>query len=128
MKRENIVSRFLQAETSDPKYLRDIILNFVIAGKDTTAVTLAWFIYMLCKHPAVQERVAREIKEVTNVEDVTNFAEFAARLTEESLEKMQFLTAAINETLRLYPAVPVVCHFLLKFEYSHCLILQITLK
>lgn len=107
MRRENIVSRFLQAETTDPKYLRDIILNFVIAGKDTTAVTLAWFIYMLCKHPAVQERVAKEIEEVTNVEDVTDFAEFAARLTEESLEKMQFLTATINETLRLYPAVPV---------------------
>ncbi|XP_038893212.1 cytochrome P450 704C1-like [Benincasa hispida] len=107
MRRENIVSRFLQAETTDPKYLRDIILNFVIAGKDTTAVTLAWFICMLCKHLAVQERVAREIMEVTNVEDVTDFAEFAARLTEEALEKMQFLTAAINETLRLYPPVPV---------------------
>lgn len=128
MRRENIVSRFLQAETADPKYLRDIILNFVIAGKDTTAVTLAWFIYMLCKHPAVQERVAKEIKEVTNVEDITDFAEFAARLTEESLEKMQFLTATINETLRLYPAVPVVRHFLFKFEHSHCLIHQITLK
>ncbi|KAA0049016.1 hypothetical protein IC582_012314 [Cucumis melo] len=107
MRRENIVSRFLQAETTDPKYLRDIILNFVIAGKDTTAVTLAWFIYMLCKHPSVQERVAREIEEVTNVGDVTDFSEFAARLTEEALEKMQFLIATINETLRLYPAVPV---------------------
>lgn len=114
------MSRFLQAETTDPKYLRDIILNFVIAGKDTTAVTLAWFIYMLCKHPSVQERVAREIEEETNVGDVTDFSEFAARLTEEALEKMQFLIATINETLRLYPAVPVVCRFLLKFEYSHC--------
>ena len=122
------MSRFLQAETTDPKYLRDIILNFVIAGKDTTAVTLAWFICMLCKHPSVQERVAREIEEVTNVGDVTDFSEFAARLTEEALEKMQFLIATINETLRLYPAVPVVCHFLFKFEYSHCLMLQITQK
>lgn len=120
MTKDNIVSRFLQAEKTNPTYLRDIILNFVIAGKDTTAVTLAWFMYVLCKHPDVQERVAREIKEVTNVEDVNNFAEFAARLTEEALEKMQFLTATINETLRLYPAVPVVWHFLLKSQHSYC--------
>lgn len=126
MRKENIVSRFLQAENSDATFLRDIILSFVIAGKDTTAITLAWFIYMLCKHPEVQERVAREIKDVTNVEDSTTSAEFAGSLTEEALEKMQFLTAAINETLRLYPPVPVVRYFLLKSQHIHCF-LQITL-
>lgn len=107
MKKEDILSRFLQVTETDPKYLRDIILNFVIAGKDTTAATLSWFIYMLCKHPAVQEKVAQEVKEATGVKDITDFSKLADCISEESLEKMHYLHAAITETLRLYPAVPV---------------------
>ncbi|KAF5952938.1 hypothetical protein HYC85_010882 [Camellia sinensis] len=72
---------FLQVSETDPKYLRDIILNFIIAGKDTTATTLSWFIYMVSKHPTIQEKVAQEIKEATGIEEVTNFAEFAANDT-----------------------------------------------
>ncbi|KAK9758032.1 hypothetical protein RND81_01G201900 [Saponaria officinalis] len=106
MKKDDILSRFLQQNNTDPKYLRDIILNFVIAGKDTTAATLSWFIYMLCKHPEVQEKVAEEVRTVTGMESVRSYAEIAASLTDESLERLQYLHAALTETLRLYPAVP----------------------
>ncbi|KAB1218918.1 hypothetical protein CJ030_MR3G015166 [Morella rubra] len=105
--REDILSRFLQVTENDPTYLRDIILNFIIAGKDTTATTIAWFIYMVCKHPAVQEKISEEVKEATNMKDITNYTEFAASLNEEALGNMHYLHAAITETLRLYPAVPV---------------------
>ncbi|XP_059634032.1 cytochrome P450 704C1-like [Cornus florida] len=107
LEKEDILSRFLQLSETDPEYLRDIILNFIIAGKDTTAAALSWFIYMLCKHPAIQERLAQEIKEATNMKEITDVANFAASLSEEALEKMQYLHAALTETLRLYPSVPV---------------------
>ena len=29
-------------------------------GKD---ITIAWFIYMVCKHPVVQSKIAKEVKE-----------------------------------------------------------------
>ncbi|MED6181792.1 hypothetical protein PIB30_022677 [Stylosanthes scabra] len=108
-KHGDILSRFLQEEKYDSTYLRDIILNFVIAGKDTTAATLAWFIYMLCKYPEVQEKAAEEVKEATNTKTKTfsSGAEFVSFITDEALEKMNYLHAAITETLRLYPAVPV---------------------
>ncbi|XP_027108178.1 cytochrome P450 704C1 isoform X1 [Coffea arabica] len=106
-KKEDILSRFLQVTETDSKYLRDIILNFIIAGKDTTAATLSWFIYMLCRHPDIQEKVAREIKEETNGRKTTDIAEYTSELSEEALEKMHYLHAALTETLRLYPAVPV---------------------
>lgn len=93
---------------TDPKYLRDIILNFIIAGKDTTGTTLSWFIYMMCKHPDIQEKIAQEIKDATNIKEGTDVDEFAARIHVEALEKMQYLHAALTETLRLCPAVPVV--------------------
>ncbi|GMN43036.1 hypothetical protein TIFTF001_012236 [Ficus carica] len=66
---EDILSRFLIESEKDPeqmndKYLRDIVLNFAIAGKDISANTLSWFLYMMCKNPIVQEKVAKEVRDV----------------------------------------------------------------
>ncbi|KAL5746160.1 hypothetical protein ACOSP7_027306 [Xanthoceras sorbifolium] len=110
--KEDILSRFLMESEKDPvnmsdKYLRDIILNFIIAGKDSTASTLTWFFYMLCKNPLVQEKVALEVREATKVKNSISADEFVVITTEEALNKMHYLHAAITETLRLYPAVPV---------------------
>ncbi|KAK1286098.1 hypothetical protein QJS10_CPB20g01579 [Acorus calamus] len=111
VKKEDILSRFLIESEKDPenisdKYLRDIILNFTIAGRDTTAGTLSWFFYILCLHPNIQEKVAAEVKEATSATGDTPIADFAEGLTEKVLDKMQYLLATITETLRLYPAVP----------------------
>ena len=110
--KEDILSRFLAESKTDPenmtdKYLRDITLSFVIAGKDTSAGTLTWFFYMLCKHPLIQEKVAREVRAATQTES-NSTDEFHEKLTEAALDKMHYLHAALTETLRLYPAVPVV--------------------
>ncbi|KAL6606287.1 hypothetical protein ACP70R_041940 [Stipagrostis hirtigluma subsp. patula] len=111
--REDILSRFIIASTKDPetmtdRYLRDIVLSFLIAGKDTTGNTLSWFFFMLCKNPIVQDKVALEIKDsVEWAEEENKKLDFAARLNEGAIDKMHYLHATISETLRLYPAVPV---------------------
>ena len=121
--REDILSRFLVESKKDPvkmnnQYLRDIILNFIIAGRDTTAITLSWFFYMLCKHPSLQEKLAREVNEATAaVDDPTPIIDFASSLTEESLDRMQYLHASLAETLRLYPAIPEV-NFSIKTDHD----------
>ena len=71
---------------------------------------------MVCKHLAVQLKIAKVVKEATNMKEITNCAEFAASISEEALEKVQYLHAKIIETLRLYPVVPVVR----KFDYVYC--------
>ncbi|KAL6495425.1 hypothetical protein OROGR_029988 [Orobanche gracilis] len=112
--KEDILSRFIVESKKDPEmmtdeYLRDIILSFIIAGKDTTANTLSWFIYVVCKNPLVQERIAQEIREavVTNAQDEASLDDFIEHITDEALEEMHYLHATLSETLRLYPAVPV---------------------
>lgn len=130
--RVDLLSRFITLTESDPEHLqdrqhcdqmlRDMVLNFVIAGRDTTAVTLSWFIYMMCMHPDVADEIYHELCQLqqstsTNSasphEDHQNFFEeemtrFAQKLTFETVSKLTFLTAAITETVRLYPAVPQV--------------------
>ncbi|KAF5816784.1 putative abieta-7,13-dien-18-ol hydroxylase [Helianthus annuus] len=106
--KEDILSRFMQMENRDPKYFRDIVINYVLAGKDPIAATMTWFIYMLCKHPQVQDKVANDIKEAMRMkEDIINVADFEARVNEDTLEKMQYLQATLAETIRLYPALPM---------------------
>jgi cytochrome P450 len=48
------------AELIDDTFLRDVILNFIIAGRDTTANALSWCIYTICSHPAVEAKVGRQ--------------------------------------------------------------------
>ncbi|CAL4946146.1 unnamed protein product [Urochloa decumbens] len=117
--RQDMLSRFMEAAASstststggdgsaavDYKYLRDMVLNILIAGKDTTVEALAWFFYMACKHPQVQERVYHEAGQASG--EGVSVEEFARRLTDETLNKMHYLHAALTETLRLYPALPL---------------------
>lgn len=96
-------------ETMNDQYLRDVILNFMLAGKDSSANTLSWFFYMLCKNPLIQEKVAQEVRDVFGDEvNEDNIDGFVANIIDANLEQMHYLHAALSETLRLYPAVPVV--------------------
>ncbi|KAM6584626.1 hypothetical protein CsatB_011628 [Cannabis sativa] len=111
--KEDILSRFLMESQKDPeqmndKYLRDIILNFMIAGKDTSANTLSWFFYMLCKNPLIQEKIAQEVRDFVgdkNIKYTVN--DFIENITDAALDQMHYLHAALTETLRLYPVVPI---------------------
>ncbi|KAE8771030.1 hypothetical protein D1007_57121 [Hordeum vulgare] len=108
--KDDLLSRFILATNSDTgkvdyKYLRDIILNIVMAGKDTTTGALAWFLYMMCKHPKVQEKIRKEV--VDAGEATSSIDDFSRSLTDKALNKMHHLHAALTETLRLYPSLPL---------------------
>ncbi|XVF33464.1 hypothetical protein REPUB_Repub17cG0170500 [Reevesia pubescens] len=111
--KEDILSRFLAESEKNPEtitdqYLRDITLNFLLAGKDGIATTLSWFFYMLCKNPLVQEKVAQEVIDITLCKgNDADFDDFTTTITDATLDKMHYLHAALTETLRLYPAVPM---------------------
>ncbi|XP_050387864.1 cytochrome P450 704C1-like [Argentina anserina] len=107
LKRRDFISKLLEAKETDLKYLRDMVLSFILAGKDTTASALSWFFYMMCKYPHIQKKVADEVREATGLNNTSSDDEVVANLTEEALSKMQYLHAALNETLRLYPTVPM---------------------
>uniref|UniRef100_A0A7S4R836 Cytochrome P450 n=1 Tax=Alexandrium monilatum TaxID=311494 RepID=A0A7S4R836_9DINO len=87
------------AEKADPQmetYLRDLVMNFLIAGRDTTAQCLAWTIFELSQHPEVVGRACEEIKAVLS----------KGPLTYASLKELKYLSAVVDEGLRLHPSVP----------------------
>ncbi|GKF59849.1 cytochrome P450 [Tanacetum coccineum] len=97
----------VQVYDRDPNNFRDIIINFVLAGKVPVATTMPWFIYILCKHPEVQDKIAQDIRQAMDItKDISNVTDFEAHLREDKLDKMQYLHAALAEILRLYLEFP----------------------
>ncbi|KAJ8589112.1 cytochrome P450 [Rhizopogon salebrosus TDB-379] len=83
--------------TSDFKIIKDETLNILLAGRDTTASTLTSAIYLLAMHPEFLTRLREEI--VSQVGPTR-------RPTYDDIKEMKYLRAVLNETLRLFPAVP----------------------
>ncbi|KAF9729565.1 hypothetical protein PMIN06_012637 [Paraphaeosphaeria minitans] len=69
--------------------------NLIIAGSDTTAVTLTYLVWAVLKQPALQKELEAEVARLSD----------ALRL-EELNQNMPLLNSVIEETLRLYGAAP----------------------
>ncbi|KAF5342731.1 hypothetical protein D9757_014479 [Collybiopsis confluens] len=83
--------------TEDKQIIKDELVNILVAGRDTTASTLTFCIYVLSERPDLTARLRQEVLEKVGAN---------ARPTYKIISEMKFLRAFINETLRLYPAVP----------------------
>merc|ERR1712113_989138 len=99
--RKSFVGLFLEdavkrgVDLSDT-YLRDLVLNFLIAGRDTTAQALSWTIFCLAQHPDVASKARQEIIDVCGIRG----PEY------EDLNRLPYVHAVLSEALRLYPSVP----------------------
>ncbi|KAI2625174.1 cytochrome P450 [Xylaria nigripes] len=83
--------------TRDPIVLRDQIVSTLLASRDTTAATLSWAFYELARYPEKYQKLRQEI---------ISFVGRDRTPTYEDLKTMRYLRHTIDETLRLYPAVP----------------------
>ncbi|KAK9059878.1 hypothetical protein SSX86_020582 [Deinandra increscens subsp. villosa] len=84
------------------KFLRDILLNLIVAGRDTTSSTLTWFFYLLAKNPVVEDKILEEIKTQLNKEINGKCNDMRSL----DLTKLDYLHGGLCEALRIFPAVP----------------------
>lgn len=99
--RGDLLSMLIQArddetgEKMTDDQLRSEMLNFLLAGYETTATALTWAFYLLASHAAVRERVREEVKAV-----------IGDRLpTAADAPQLHLTRGVLLETLRLYPPV-----------------------
>ncbi|XP_078174667.1 cytochrome P450 71A1-like [Carex rostrata] len=79
--------------------IKAIILDLFAAGTDTVSTALEWTMTELIKNPKQMKNVQDEVRSVIDTD---------GRLTEETIEKMTYLNAAIKETFRLHPPIPLL--------------------
>ncbi|XP_053603017.1 cytochrome P450 4d2-like [Plodia interpunctella] len=71
-------------------------LGLLLAAAGSAAAALAFTLLMLARHPAVQDKLYQELREV--------FGEDSARpVTLVDLQRLKYLEAVVRETLRLFP-------------------------
>jgi cytochrome P450 len=96
--RKNIFANILQqAEKEEILDDEDMTIEahgLIIAGSDTTAITLTYLIWAVSSRPTLMEQLQEEVSALP-----TGFVDA-------ELEKLPLLNAVIEETLRLYGAVP----------------------
>ncbi|KAI9488566.1 cytochrome P450 [Zychaea mexicana] len=104
---KDLLSRFMNTrnehgELLSDDELRDTSLNFILAGRDTTAQALSWTFYNLMLHPRVETKLFEEIKAHIRDEHEND----SPALYEVIKDKMTYAHAVFYEVLRLYPPVP----------------------
>ncbi|KAK2013852.1 cytochrome P450 [Colletotrichum eremochloae] len=87
----------------DEQLVADAALNYLSAGRDTTAQALTWTFYLLMRHPEVVAKVRKEIDQVTKGRQDT----LEKAISEQgSPTSMPYIFAVFYEALRIYPPIP----------------------
>lgn len=86
----------LVRQTTDRVRIRSELLNILLAGRDTTASLLTNVWWLLSTRPDIWQKLQAEVAELNG-----------ALPTFEQLKEMKYLKALLNESLRLYPVVPL---------------------
>ncbi|KAJ1298176.1 hypothetical protein BS78_01G433800 [Paspalum vaginatum] len=108
VEKHDLLSRFMasqdEAYSESEVPLRDVVISFLLAGRETTSSALTWFFWLLSSRPDVQRRIRDEVAAVrarsAQGGDVVGF-------DLDELREMHYVHAAITESMRLYPPVPL---------------------
>lgn len=98
--RTDILSLLLSARYEDGQpmsasEIRDQLLTLLFTGHETTATALAWAMYWIHADPSIKAKLSEEIDGAGD------------KLDPMALSRLPYLTAVCQETLRIYPVVPI---------------------
>jgi cytochrome P450 len=96
--RTDILAKMIEARYEDgaamtEAHLEDQLMALLIGGHETTALTMAWVLSLLLRHPRALAEVRREL----------SAALAEGPLTHARVQKLPYLGAVIDETLRFRP-------------------------
>lgn len=74
--------------------IRDDAILYVVAGSDTTTVTLTYLVWAVTRDPSIRDALVRELRTVPQ------------DFTDKDIHDLPYLNMVIEETLRLHSAVP----------------------
>ncbi|KAF2309743.1 hypothetical protein GH714_004906 [Hevea brasiliensis] len=102
--KRSLVETLLSLQELEPEFYTDEVIKSImvmmfIAGAETSAVTLEWVMSLLLDNPDALQRVKAEID---------HHVGHGQLLNDLDLVKLPYLRCVINETLRLYPAGPLM--------------------
>lgn len=95
---ELLLARHPNGAPLSEEELRDALVTLVFAGHDTTAAALAWAMELIVPREDVVARIRDEVQSVTG----------GAPLRAEHVPRLEYLDAAVRESLRVRTIIPFV--------------------
>ncbi|KAL0536580.1 hypothetical protein IC582_025529 [Cucumis melo] len=107
-----MIHHLLTLQNVEPEFYNDhafkaIIQDIILAGIDTSAITLEWALSQLLNNPEVLKKAKEEIDCLIGHERV---------VSEADLPSLSYLQGIISETLRLHPPAPLLVPHCALFE------------
>ncbi|KAL7303904.1 hypothetical protein TKK_0004024 [Trichogramma kaykai] len=84
----------------DDAGIEEEVSTFVFEGHDTTALAMCFAILLLAENKEAQDKAREEVEEILKPKDGV--------MSIPDLQKMKYLERCINETMRLYPSIPII--------------------
>lgn len=99
-----LIKQLVQLKKQQPdvfhdQAILDEILTFIVAGAETTALTLSYTLLMIAMHPEVQDKIMDELDHVVGS---------SADVTYEDVLELNYLEQVIKESMRLYTFSPIL--------------------
>lgn len=104
---QDLISLIIDAMSEDggevnTATVRDLVVTSLMAGRDTTADTMSWFMLVLSEHPHVADEICAELR--GHLPQLFEDPDFVPNADE--VQNLPYLEASIQEVMRLYPAGP----------------------
>ena len=110
--KDDVITRYINyAATSNKIYggekaptnkeLRDVVMNFILAGRDSTACALSWTMYELTRHPQWMNKIREEALLICGMKEGTGEGRYDVK----QIGKLKITHAVVMEALRLHPPV-----------------------
>ncbi|KAL3092562.1 hypothetical protein niasHS_007771 [Heterodera schachtii] len=93
--------------TLEPEELHEQVDTFMFAGHDTTSHALIWTLWCIACHPQYQRLIHAEIDAKCKKMNAKGIAEEIS-FKSADVNELRYLDRCIRESLRMFPAVPVV--------------------
>ncbi|KAL4966075.1 cytochrome P450 [Aspergillus stella-maris] len=104
---DDLLSIMMRGGGWDFEGLVEQLLTIIAAGHETSASAFTWTVHLLTTHKAAQERLRSELRTVIPTL-LSRDQQPSAEALSQTLEPLPYLTAVVNESLRLSPPVPLI--------------------
>ncbi|WP_158059152.1 cytochrome P450 [Halorussus halophilus] len=98
---QNVLAMLFEAEDENgnalsTRQIRDEVVTLLLAGHETTALSLTFTMYALARHPEVESKLVAELDEELNGQTPTMA----------DIPNLTYTEQVVKESMRLYPPVP----------------------
>ncbi|KAF7074778.1 hypothetical protein CFC21_079600 [Triticum aestivum] len=102
--KKSMIAVLLTLQKTEPELYTDQMIialcaNMFVAGTETTSSTIEWAMSLLLNHPAALKKAQAEMDASIGT---------SRMVTADDVPRLSYLQCIINETLRLYPAAPLL--------------------